>query len=353
MLQSEEKTLVSLRNLSLAGFEPSVTINMDALSVYAEELKKGKKEFLHWRFPCVHPEDNPAFAAGALVSTAVNFHFPITDNPKEKFTVLNSAGKDFAGSIAMEHCFWRVLGETRVTARELWPFFRTLQNTREFFKGANQIPLLEHRHWIMQEVLTVLDERFFGDPMCVYEEARWDAEQLVQLLASAFPQAFGEDISRFMLEIPDGGEWHDDPSHFPLEFPFYKKAKLVCVLYQGRALDSAQTGGVLRPLSGMHHITAVEDYQVPRALQHKGVLVYSEKLLEKIKNHEIIRRHGIDELCIRGKTLEANKGIFDVLNKGLEPDDLRYWSINELDGAEWFGSRRCPLPHQITPGTAY
>ena len=136
MLLSEYVTRKSLRNIGLARKSPSVTIDKAALAVYAEELKRGKKTASNWKFPGVHPEDNIAFAGMSLVGSAVNFHLPLADNPREKFTVPNPSGKAFTGSFGMERCFYRTFGETRVTTRHLWPFFGTLQATKDFFRGS-------------------------------------------------------------------------------------------------------------------------------------------------------------------------------------------------------------------------
>jgi len=324
-----------------------VSVDKDAAQRYAHELKARGKKIEHWHFPQVHPEDDFAFASVELVNSALNFCYPIFENPNDKFSVENPKDqqKPFRGAIGMQHCFYRAFGENRVTAELLKPRFAALSKTAEFFKGTNQIPLLEHRHWIMQEVISVLKEKFGGDPLHIYEEADWDAVLLVDILTAEFPQAFGDDISR--LPAPAQGP---DLGFTELEFRFFKKAKLAALLYQGRALEK---GSNLKPLRSMSQIIAVEDYQVPKWLQWKKVLIYSDVLREHIRQQKIIHRHSQMEIEIRAPQPVANSIMLEELNRGIEPDHPDYWDILPLDAAEWFDGRKIEFPHHLTPTTAY
>src|SRR3972149_6205069 len=196
MLKSQMDIITLWNFCEPNGLTQFVSVDRNAAYQYARELKKKGKRVEHWHFPGVHPKDDCAFAALSLVSSAVNFCFPIFDNPSDKYTVENSEdpSRPFRGAIAMQRCFSRQFGNKPVTARALAPHFAAFSKTAEFFRGTNIIPLLELRHWIMQEVIEVLDERFYGNPMHVYEEAQWNAPRLVDLLVQEFPQAFGDDM---------------------------------------------------------------------------------------------------------------------------------------------------------------
>lgn len=317
-----------------------VSVDREAAVRYARELKSDGKKLDHWRILGVTPQDDLAFARSNIVESAINFCYWLPDDPDKKFTIENELDlwRPYRGALAMSRCFYRVLGETPILSYHLKRHFCSLEKTKEFFRGRYEIPMLENRYWLMREVIDVLDSDFKGDPLRVYEESEWDAVKLVCLLARKFPNSFGSDVSRIYL---DGGE---------AEIRFYKKAKLVAVLYQGRALEK---GSRLKPLSNMREILAVEDYQVPRVLRHKGILVYSDELSEGIASRRIIYPHSMKEIEIRLSLSPANYYMLEELNQGLGSDHPDYWDIVPLDALEWKNGRGIKTTHHLTPTAAY
>lgn len=361
MMQSAREIINNWNTWVKCGLNKFVSVDEEAAIRYARELKKTEKKIPHWFQKGIYAENDLSFARTVAVESAVNFCFPIFEEPGNKFSVENpfDPARPFRGAMAMSRCFRRAFGEEDITAEKLRPYFATFEKTAEFFRGINRIPLLEHRHWIMREVIGVLETRFAGDPLHIYEEAGWDALSLVNILVREFPQAFGDDVCRLYIPSEIFSEQLKKSKigvYKPeLEFRFYKKAKLVAVLYQGRALKS---GSLLKPLTSMFEIVAVEDYQVPRFLQYKGILVYSPELLEMIRSYKIIRRRSRAEVEIRATTTVANAVILEELNSDFLDFLEKYaswerWDILPLDAAEWFGSRGIELPHHITPTTDY
>ena len=313
-----------------------VNIDEEAIDVYVEELRKKQQVVCHWDFANIHPKNDNAFASFALVTSAVNFCYTLLENPQHRFTVQDD--ELFHGAMAMFRCFFRCFAENSITADKLQSQFEVLENTKQFFQGVNNIPLLEERHWIMREVYEVLQDKFSGNPLHVYEEASWDAVKLVDVLAKSFPVAFGSDVSTL---------------HFANEsftFPFFKKAKLVALLYQGRALKPQSK---LKTLQNIHELIAVEDYRVPQFLHHIGILQYNSQLKEKIAQQKILLPQHSMELEIRAATTVANSQILRKLNQEKSPDDRDYWNIIHLDYQEWFGGQQVTFPHHLTPTTTY
>lgn len=321
--------------------------NMLALKKYASSLKAQGKKFEYWDNPEVYPVSDETFARFILVNGAINFFYWLHRNPYgiKKFTVehrFDGGGKTFSGAFAMDKCFLRALNQSDITADWLEQHFESLETARHFFNGINEIPMLEQRFWNMREMIDVLRSKFQGDPKNVYEEAGWDAARLVALLVSRFSNSFGGDVSNLNLVYP--------PKYQMLVFPFYKLAKLVPTLYQGRAM---KPGSKLRQLSGMESIVAICDYDVPKALRYNNVLVFSEDLAKKIDTEQIIHRHSLEELAFRAEHTFANYLIFKEINKGLDQDHPDFWNIANLDPPEWFSGRNSPNPHPRVPTPAY
>ncbi|MBI4119644.1 MAG: hypothetical protein HY456_02240 [Parcubacteria group bacterium] len=336
LLYSEKLILqnwFSLLKFNSSNIRQHLRVDEAELERYAHRLDARGKRLEHWTVPGIHPESDDNFARFTLVTSAVNFAFWLPEDPRRKYEVANPSGaKPYSGAFAMARRFFEVFGDTPMTAERLEPYFKTMETTREFFRGITDIPFLEWRYWNMRELISVLKEKFGGDPLRVYEAAQYDVPLLIHLLVSIFPMTFGSDVSHVAFMPGQYGAF---------TFPFYKRAKLAAVLYQGRAL---KTGSKLRQLSRINSILAVQDYEVPKSLRANGPLVYGEGLARKVDNREIIWPHGVEEVLIRAATSEINYGILQLL-----PD----WDILPLDYAEWSDGKDSPYPHHLTPTSAY
>lgn len=330
LILSNWSVLESINPVNISRY---ITICEPQIETYVSNLKKRGKTLEHWTMPGLYPENDDNFARYAIVTSAVNFAFWLPEDPRRKYEVANPSGaKPYSGAFGMQRRFYEVFGDTPMTAERLEPHFRTMEATREFFRGVTDLPFLEWRHWNMQEIIKVLKEKFDGDPLNIYKAAQYDVPLLIHILVSNFPTAFGSDVSC--------------PSFFPgqygmFTFPFYKRAKLAAVLYQGRALKA---GSKLRQLSRINSIIAIQDYEVPKSLRANGLLVYGEELARKVDRHQIIWPHSVEEVLIRTAVTVVNYKILQIL-----PD----WDIIPLDFTEWSDGRNLPLPHHLTPTSAY
>ena len=316
-----------------------VRIDERALGNYAFSLGLRKKVVEHWTIPGMYPLDDMAFARFIFWTGLVNFAYWLDGNPegRKKFEFENPNGKPFSGAFALDKCFYRAFGERAITSDMIEPHFESMEKARIFFKGLCDIPFLEWRYWNMREALDVLKKHFNKDPINIYEEARWDVKKLVALLVLRFPLAFGGGVTTLNL-------YNTSPKasgHKILSFPFYKLAKLLPVLYQGRAL---RPGSSLSKLVNTETIVAICDYEVPKALRHAGVLVYGEELAQKVDTEKVIHRHSLDELAIRAANTVAN---YEILKR------LENWDIVALDFAQWSSGKASAKPHHRTPTPAY
>lgn len=320
-----------------------VQISEPAIDEYVAFLKKRGKKYEHWTVPGIYPQSDESFARWVIVTGAVNFAEWIPWMPFKKFEVENPEGpKPHGGAFALMKCFYRAFGEVPITASILEPYFENLETAKTFFRGVTDISFLEWRFWNIRELIDVLKSKFAGDPINIFEEAKWDAASMVSLLAHRFPTSFGGDVSVMNRVFAPGDEAYT--------FRFYKLAKLAPVLYQGRAMEP---GNRLKKLSNVDMLTAICDYEIPKAKRHKNILIYHPELAAKIDSGQIIHRHSSEELAIRAADTVSNFKILEKLNEGLFPEHPQYWTIVPLDLTLWESGRDSPKPHHRTPTPAY
>ncbi|OHA06064.1 MAG: hypothetical protein A3B29_05335 [Candidatus Sungbacteria bacterium RIFCSPLOWO2_01_FULL_51_34] len=359
MLVSDAAVRDSLSVLRSNATRTYVSVDPAAITHLAQKLKAAGKIIPHWDTPYLHPTDDMAFATHAIPACMLDFNFWMLHAPDEVFTVNNMYEEPphFPGSFAKDYCFWRAFLGGPVTASGLCMHFDSLHATEHFFRGVNRIPFVEERMLMMQEYGSVLEHRFRGGALHIYEEAEWDAAHLVELLVAAFPYGFGRDTTLLSVPRSDwecahlGGHFFTGDRGGPaLTFSFHKRAKLAALAYQGRAL---KRGSRLKPLSRMREIVAVPDFHVARFLHAEGVLVYAPELLGAITARKFLWPGSQSEVEIRASITEANFALLRELNGEdvSSPSDL--WDIVPLDAAEWFGGKNVSFPHHLTPGTNY
>jgi hypothetical protein len=88
---------------------------------------------------------------------------------------------------------------------------------------------------------------------------------------------------------------------------------------------------------------APADYQVPRFLREKNVLIYNKELSNAIDTHQIIPKGSIQEIEIRASMIEACSKIVSKSDRKLADVDAYLWSKRN----------ECKKPHHLTVTTDY
>jgi hypothetical protein len=211
----------------------------------------------------------------------------------------------------------------------------SLDDVRGIFCRDTEIPMVEERARIFNEVGRVLEERYGGGFVSVARASEWklfgDGEQkgLVELLVQDFP-SFDDSC------IIDGKK-----------VSFNKRAQLGPAEAYSRFLRSERE---LFP--DITKLTAFADYQLPKALRALGILQYSPIMAAKVDAQAFIPAKSRDELEIRANTIHAFDRLLRTIN-AFRVGNSEPINVLHLDYKLWSEGRALPGKHHLTKTTAY
>ena len=170
--------------------------------------------------------------------------------------------------------------------------------------AIKRFPLLEERAQHLRELVPYAEEISFN----IFESDREDPGVHMANIVSRFP-GYGSDI-------------------------FLKRASLYFLqLYRRyRWFEEA-----------LHHLHIPADYQVPRLMDHLGILEYSTELRYEIDSNRLIPKWSQKECEIRSATVL----VAEELCKELK------WTVADVDGYFWLGARHIENPFHLTITTDY
>ena len=159
-------------------------------------------------------------------------------------------------------------------------------------RGNTEIPLLEERWKILQEIGKSMVTNFDGKASNLIKKANKDAQKLLELIVQNFPSF--SDIAEYKEK----------------EIYFYKRAQLfIADIYQifgGKNFGS---------LENMDEITACADYKLPLILRNLEILEYTTALAQKIDSKTEIQKGSPEETEIRANTIWAVEFIKEEIKK--------------------------------------
>jgi len=307
-----------------------VEIIEEKIPPLAEKIKALDPEPLSMNDPELFPAtDDGDFINFLCVSTAINFCFNDVLTGQKFIAEVN--GKKYKGSVGLDACLLNAWENDRNVLRS--QSLKTLQSNdlRRIFTGNMEIPLLKERCEILNHLgrqWNLLGKSF----ETLFRENNFHAFEysgskgIIPTLCEKFPKAY-EDVEF----------WYHLPAVYPLIFR--KKAQLLIILYQNRAINSL----TLEPIHDIEKIGAICDYNIPRPMVSAGALKYKPELAERIKNEIAIQPHSREEIEIRA----ASYYIFERVKKILKVDSC------VLDAAFWLLGRESKEPQMLVPTTAY
>ena len=282
-----------------------------------------------WREP-TFPEPDEELFDFIAVGNSINFAFTSFETGKSFSTEYH--GLRWRGAFGMWACLRRALENgLAITSGEFLSTL-TLAQCQELFAGDPPMPMIEERWAILKEV---------GDVLCNYYQGRFQ-----NLLASSRGKAFGNQglVTQLLKRFPS---FRDESRHIKTGtlLQFEKRAQLLAMMYQGRALAST----ALKPLSDFASLGPIADYSVPRALHAQEILRYSPELERQIIARSILAKDGIAEQEIRAQATNAQIMLLNEINS------LRGTTVTflELDYKLWMLGRGVGAPHHLTRTTAY
>jgi len=308
-----------------------VFIDDERLNQVAANIGSEEMEVPGWRAPVFPAGDDEMFLNFVGVGNCINFAF--TDFDTHKSFSVHYKDTVWPGAFAMWACLLRAVdrGLEILSGEYLSQMPRT--QCEEIFQGQTKIPMLDERWRIFREVGSVLNSRYGGSFVNLFETAGY----------RAFNNGKGI-VERLVADFPS---FRDESEHTSTgtTLKFQKRAQLLPMMYQGRALSSTE----LTRLADFEDLGPIADYAVPKALHTAGILKYSEPLWEKISNWKLIEKDSLEEQELRAQTVHAQVKLQQRLNE-LRPSkvntlqvDFRVWSMGKGGGE----------PHHLTRTIAY
>ena len=275
--------------------------------------------------------DDPDFLMDLiLVTNCLNFAFTDFDSGIKFETEYD--GKVLSDSEAMTACFHRAV-------RDGIPFFKgsylaevTRQDLERVFAGNIEMPMLDERVSILNEVGRKLEGNYDGS--------------FHNFVRSCTPRLYADGngiLERLTSEFP---RFHDVSNFKGNEVQIFKLAQLGIW-----GLHLALSPRKAWKLEDAHLLTAFADYIVPVGLRVMGIFEYSPELEDQINTMTEVPRDSESEVELRANSIYAIARLTDEINArraGLEPllqpqVDYRFWKT--YHATHW--------PHHLTKTTMY
>lgn len=266
----------------------------------------------------------------AMVTNSLNFAF--TDFASGVKFETDYKGRRYSDSEAMSACLHR-------TVAEGIPFFDgrylaeiTREQLASVFTGTIEIPMLDDRVTILQEV---------GKKLVVDYEGKYH-----KFVKSCAPRLYANGdglLERLTNEFP---RFEDVSMYKGNRVEIYKLAQLGI---WGMHLALSPRGAW--KLEDAHMLTAFADYIVPVGMRVMGIFEYAPKLEEQINSMQEVTRNSDAEIEIRANSIYAIARLTDEINArrpGMEPllqpqVDFRFWKT--YHATHW--------PHHLTKTIMY
>lgn len=265
-----------------------------------------------------------------LLQSTLNFAFTDFETGRKFEVDLN--GRRYVDTEAMLACMHHAFVAGQPIFDGQWLAGVTRADLTRLFDGSIEMPMLDERVVILNQVGRTLVERFDGR---FHVWAR-TCERAVAAGGNGLLERLVADFPRFEDSSDYGGR----------RVSFYKLAQLCVWMLHAVYIRLGEPG-----ISGLEHLTAFADYIVPVALRLLRILEYSPDLEMRINGGVLIARDSDDEIEIRAHTLYATALLTDAINE-LRPAD-RQIVIPQVDFRLWKSYHATFWPHHLTRTTMY
>jgi len=203
----------------------------------------------------------------------------------------------------------------------------TMKDLENIFNGNIEIPMLQERKEILNQVGEKLIDSYEGDwinfinngPKKLYS----NGDGLIERLITEFPR------------------FDDSSTYKSKKVHFYKLAQLAFWGIHGELSHSGYFS-----IEDINSMSAFADYIVPVALKVMKIVEYSEALDEKINNGVLIERDSEEEIEIRAASLFVTAKLTEAVNLRRPADKAII--IPQLDYRLWKSYHATHHPHHLT-----
>ncbi len=210
-----------------------------------------------------------------LVLDTLNFCF--WNTPEKKWS-MEYNGKKNSGYRALAASLRRAMDEEIPITNAYYLRAMPKQDLEHILRGQGELLLMDERVKALNELGSVLLEKYNGDPLHLLEEAGFDALSLAFVMTKEFSSF--RDVAQY-------------------------KGRSIPLLKRAQILAADIHGAKSYPLRGMDKITAFADYKLPQLLHAYGVLKYEQSLDENIRNGVELASGSEEEIEIRAATIQA------------------------------------------------
>ena len=304
----------------------SVALNGEKLKKVADEWAKMQVSPPAWPEDFhLRTKDVRQLLDYIIILDSLNFCF-WSENDADKWHI-DYDGERYSGYFALAVALKRFFETNPKKAT-----FEYLQNITfaefsQIFAGEGKLLLLKKRYEILTSVAKAMVTKYSGN-----------SERLV-LSGSHLTSKFVPLVAKNLPSFNDEAEYEGKKVYF------WKRAQILASDIHG-----ATYGGGIGYFEDLEYLTAFADYKLPQILNYWGILEYSPKLNEKIKDKVLIKAGSKEEVEIRSATVWA----VEYLKEELARCGKRMRSF-EIDWLLWNESKRVQMtrPHHLTQTIFY
>ena len=248
-----------------------------------------------------------------------------------KFQV-DYAGKHWSDSDALFACMKRALDQGIPILDGKFLATLTRPKLEEIFAGNIEMPMLDEKLQVWQQVGAVLAEKYNG--------------RFHNFVKSCLPRLYDNGtglIDRLVKEFP---RFNDVSPYDGATVKIYKLPQLGIWLTYSALRKSGQF-----PIEDIHKMTAFADYIVPVALRLLGITSYSAELERAINTYQMIPPDSPREVEIRAHCIYATALLTEEINNLRHKDQQII--IPQIDARFWTHYHTTFWPHHLTRTIMY
>ena len=285
---------------------------VESLSKILVDKMKANRHYIHFKGWKTHPL-NPKVADDTAIDwiflvDALNFSF-WTPEGQEKYMVKYEE-KQHTGYWSLCAAVNRALDEGIPITSADYCKNMSLEQAKQVFRSDSdtQMPLLEERVRVMNEVGGILIEKFDGKFADCVRRADGDAQKLLQIVVDNFPC------------------FQDEGVFEGKRVSFYKRAQILVA--DVWACFEGQGDG---KFEGIDSITMFADYRIPQALVYFNVMSYDEELSALLKAEHMFSSGELMEMEIRAASIWSVELLTQRMNELIKSDaELQGVHINAI-----------------------
>jgi len=306
---------------AVSGASNQVRINKKAVVGFSKRLHESGIEVPPWNRTYHFHEGGRDTVSYLLVLDTLNFCFWPASG-KNRWEIAFGT-RILSGYFALAASLTKAMHSGIPLTRADYLAGLSVEALREILGGRGELPLMEERVKILNELGHILLEDYHGEASVLVEAAGGSAENMVGLLVKT--------LSSFR----DMAEYHGRRVYF------YKRAQIFCADLHG-AFEGMKWGR----FEDIDLLTAFADYKLPQVLRHLEILYYDAGLAQRVDRMVPLAVGSPEEIEIRANTIWAVDMIREELARLGKP--LRAfevdWILWNLGQKEEYSSR----PHHRT-----